>query len=661
MVAWVLLVCASIGAQAQLNNHLRDSLLNELALRSGPSERLAPLKDLCWSYLFSDKALPYLHELDSLTALLATDPDSIVRRTALGFRSCMYYQRGYLHKFRRNMVAAQQDFREAVRTGRANRDTLNIANGLSALGASYLALDMPAQALRYYDEELALIQATAEKSHMYTSDIHIHQAEALMRLGRFDEARNTLMRTDTSTFGRHALTLMGLGQLEAFEGDTMEALSVMARAVHIMRATKQPWDLLSILQPIGRLQLKAHRTSEALTTLTEAIILARTIGDDAALAGCLVIAGRAQMILGDAGSAEGAYREAMDIAQQHGFVGIARESGDDGGVVHAAEALFNLYKVQGRAADALFIAEQWVNWKDSLHRMEGREELLRFELQQAQLTDSIADAQRVQEATQELRLVLESERTQRKFLLALGAAVLSLVSFAIYFLLNRRERERNKATTALQRREQERMIHDLRMRELMSEDLHEELGAGLSALKLWSEMDLSEEADPHRRQLLAKRSAMADELVMSLRQIVWAMNSPNTTVKQLVDYLMDHAHLHCAQRGLRLHAECSCDWPLLYLGPEQRRNPFLVLKEALNNTVEHSGASRVELRITWEDALPIDIRDNGKGTTTDPDQLPGNGLRKMKRRIAAIGGDSQLNGIGGYACADQDPFPVSRW
>jgi signal transduction histidine kinase len=150
---------------------------------------------------------------------------------------------------------------------------------------------------------------------------------------------------------------------------------------------------------------------------------------------------------------------------------------------------------------------------------------------------------------------------------------------------------------------------------------------------------------------------MADELVASLRQIIWAMNSPSTTVKQLVDYLVDFAHLYCAQHGLSLHAESDSDWPAISLQPEQRRNPFLALKESLHNTVKHSGADRVDLSITWDNALVIDVRDNGKGTIADPDQLPGNGLRTMKRRISAIGGKVLLDGTQGMRVLIRLPMP----
>jgi len=75
------------------------------------------------------------------------------------------------------------------------------------------------------------------------------------------------------------------------------------------------------------------------------------------------------------------------------------------------------------------------------------------------------------------------------------------------------------------------------------------------------------------------------------------MNSPASTVKNMVDHPNDSAHLYCAQHGLRLQAEVDRDWPSILLSADQRRDPYLVLKKALTNTVKHSSANTVYLRM----------------------------------------------------------------
>ena len=632
---------------AQLNKAMRDSLQQRLASTTDPRARLAPLQQLAWTYLFSEAALPYLQELDSLTLLLENDPDPAFRAQVLSMRSHMFYQRGYKAKFRRRIGEAQQDFREAVRYGRLARDTLATANAMNAMGISYAALHMPRQALEWYDKEMDLVQAFAARPVMYTAYIEQHRADVLMSMGRYGEAELALEACDSSIIELHALTLMGRGKLAAHRGDTAAALAHMARAEMVVEGSRQSWDRITVWEPYARFLLQAGQPLRSLQVAKKAIQLADSLGDHAAQAGCLVIAGQASLQLGDPGASERALRQAMDIARAHGYIGLSRETGDDGCMIRAAELLKDLYKQQGRTTEAMALTELWADWKDSLRTIEGREELLRFDLQQAALTDSILDAQRLAEATSTLRAEVSQERQQRQRLLTYGGAALACTSLLLVLLLGRRRRERLRAAHALERSRDEQMIRDLKQRERLSEDLHEELGAGLSALKLWSELDLGEEQDPRRRKLLQDRATLADELVASLRQIIWAMNSPSGSLRNLVDYLNDAAHLHCARHGLRLRVRVDAEWPPIPLTADQRRDPYLVLKEALTNTVKHSGADTVELRMHWRNGLQLEVQDNGCGYQGDVERLHGNGLRTIRRRIAHLGGQVTFDGTHG--------------
>jgi len=66
---------------------------------------------------------------------------------------------------------------------------------------------------------------------------------------------------------------------------------------------------------------------------------------------------------------------------------------------------------------------------------------------------------------------------------------------------------------------------------------------------------------------------------------------------------------------------------------------FRVIQEALANIVQHSAAARVSLDLTWHDqALTVQVADNGNGFTPTAIQHAGFGLRNMRERMAAVGG-----------------------
>ncbi|MBK9274838.1 MAG: hypothetical protein IPM49_09900 [Flavobacteriales bacterium] len=216
-------------------------------------------------------------------------------------------------------------------------------------------------------------------------------------------------------------------------------------------------------------------------------------------------------------------------------------------------------------------------------------------------------------------------------LLAIGAA--AFAGFKAY--LHARLRRQREAF------EREQAVLAERMR--IAGDMHDDLGAGLSALKLRSEMALRVEQDPAKRAHLGSLARTAGELIGSMRQIIWAMNADQAELADLVAYTTNHARRYCDEHGIRLRVDVEERMPLRTLSAEQRRNIFLVVKEALHNVVKHAAARQVRLVMAWrEGALDVRIADDGPGPPAHAEATEGNGLRNMGRRIAALGGTLTL-------------------
>ncbi|MCY1373125.1 Sensor protein VraS [compost metagenome] len=65
---------------------------------------------------------------------------------------------------------------------------------------------------------------------------------------------------------------------------------------------------------------------------------------------------------------------------------------------------------------------------------------------------------------------------------------------------------------------------------------------------------------------------------------------------------------------------------------EQRKNLFLIFKEAVNNAVKYSGTEKLQVELVQGGKeLTLTVKDQGRGF--DPDTVPkGNGLNNMKTR-----------------------------
>lgn len=178
-------------------------------------------------------------------------------------------------------------------------------------------------------------------------------------------------------------------------------------------------------------------------------------------------------------------------------------------------------------------------------------------------------------------------------------------------------------------------------------DMHDDLGAGLSALKLRSEMALRVERDPHKREQLGNLARTAGDLIGSMRQIIWTMNTDQSSLEDLVVYATSYARQYCMENDLELVVDPVGTWPPIQLTAEERRNIFLILKEALHNVVKHARAHHVRIAFSWKNGLELVVQDDGIGLMNGAEKGSGNGFRNMHKRAAQIGGDLQVSATGG--------------
>ncbi len=86
---------------------------------------------------------------------------------------------------------------------------------------------------------------------------------------------------------------------------------------------------------------------------------------------------------------------------------------------------------------------------------------------------------------------------------------------------------------------------------------------------------------------------------------------------------------------------------------------FHVVQESLSNAAKHSRASRVDVRIVKDaSSVHLTVRDNGRGfALEDTEQRFGHGLRNMRDRAAAIGGELTIKGRLGKGTEVRLTFP----
>jgi signal transduction histidine kinase/ligand-binding sensor domain-containing protein len=183
-------------------------------------------------------------------------------------------------------------------------------------------------------------------------------------------------------------------------------------------------------------------------------------------------------------------------------------------------------------------------------------------------------------------------------------------------------------------------------RSRISAELHDDIGGGLTAIRLLSEMSLDQESNPQTSRYLQKISASSNELIQKMNEIVWALNINNDNLQSLIAYTRQYAVSYMDDLNITCHFDTPQLIPDIAVIGKNRRSVFLLVKESLNNVAKHAQCSQVDIRIDIDENLHIEIADNGKGFQADKISK-GNGLTNMRKRVQALKGHMEiLNGNG---------------
>ena len=117
-----------------------------------------------------------------------------------------------------------------------------------------------------------------------------------------------------------------------------------------------------------------------------------------------------------------------------------------------------------------------------------------------------------------------------------------------------------------------------------------------------------------------------------MKDVVWSIDARNDTMGGMLQYMQEHLH--------NMLMPANIDFELTHTGfAEQeklamnfRQNVYLTFKEAINNVVKHSGASRVLVDLKKDNNMfTMTIQDDGHGMNSQKNSN-GQGLYNMRLR-----------------------------
>jgi signal transduction histidine kinase len=182
-------------------------------------------------------------------------------------------------------------------------------------------------------------------------------------------------------------------------------------------------------------------------------------------------------------------------------------------------------------------------------------------------------------------------------------------------------------------------------RNVISRFLHDTVGQNLTAFGLQLDlirMDLESTA-PDQGGRIAELQKLLEDMMESVRDYSYRLN-PATVERAGLRSALDRLAGHIRERfagTLRLNVD-----PSLKIAPRIASAMFRIAEHAVDNAVQHSGASVVEIAIrSTRSGSYLEVKDNGRGF--DPSDMAGGsrglGLLHMERYAAEAGLDLSVS------------------
>jgi len=242
--------------------------------------------------------------------------------------------------------------------------------------------------------------------------------------------------------------------------------------------------------------------------------------------------------------------------------------------------------------------------------------------------------------------------TPEKTLVILGALICVLAFTVLWITQLRHKVDQRTAELEIQIRERQRVEQQHAMeqeRARIAQDLHDELGSGLTEITMLGARAQSASTPPEKRGgYLEQMGDKARQIVTALDEIVWAMNPTHDSLASMVSYFSLYAERFLGLANIAWRLEGPFGPGDYAVDSRLRHQLFLAFKEALTNVVRHAGATEVRLSIRAENGhVHLAITDNGRGLAKGGQTEEMDGVANMRARLEKLGGRFEVKSKAG--------------
>ncbi|WP_436409976.1 sensor histidine kinase [Lysinibacillus fusiformis] len=242
------------------------------------------------------------------------------------------------------------------------------------------------------------------------------------------------------------------------------------------------------------------------------------------------------------------------------------------------------------------------------------------------------------------------------FLSQLPFVVLTILAVVLLPLTiyskNKRENLEGQLETANERIA-ELIVFEERQR--IARDLHDTLGQKLSMIGLKSDL-ASRLIDRDPQQALVEIKDIRQTASIALKEVRELVSDMRTA--KFEDELMRISQI---LKAAEMEFVFEGDKNALQVPPLVENVLSMCLKEAVNNVVKHSGATKCEIAFhqNFKEVYLV-VRDNGQGITKKQAWKTGNGLKGMRERLEFINGSFKIESVDGTTLSVTIPVAITH-
>lgn len=136
---------------------------------------------------------------------------------------------------------------------------------------------------------------------------------------------------------------------------------------------------------------------------------------------------------------------------------------------------------------------------------------------------------------------------------------------------------------------------------------------------------------------LEKIKESTQEAITGVRDIIWVLDDKKDLLDHLLTRIRTFTAPLCEAHHISFQQQLNDSLLNYKLGKEEKRNLYMIIKEAVNNSVKYAKGKSIYLTIEHaQNKLTIKVGDDGIGFEKDK-ITEGNGLKNIMNRAIEIG------------------------